>query len=194
MLLNGKPHVWTADDFDFDNKGYQNEVAKNFISTLQYWYKMDFIRSMEFDYIDSPMYYNFYNDDLYAIVEFDDTWREKMHNFMVENYDFLKEHIKLNWSSRSGFISNMSNDIDEWFTKLFDEDDDDVDETYLEVMLHYMTVMSQMEEKSSDIDAEVLYDNARDRISDTLFEYTWEETSLYGYVFVPSEKKVEETV
>ena len=193
-LLNGEPHTWVRDDFDYDYNAYQRAVCEEFISALKENVDLDIIRSIEYDYLYSPRYYNYENDHLYAIVEFTDDWREKMHNFMVENYDILKERIKRNWSSYDGFISSMSNDIDDWFTKLFEVEEDDIDTRYLEVMVYYMMVIGQMEGRTSGDDAQEMYDKTRDKLSETLFEDTWENIYLCEYIFIPAEKKVEETV
>ena len=131
----------TEDDLDFDYEGYQKELADGFISGFAH-YAPDFVTDVEFDEIDSPRYYNYRNDYLYAFVTLADDWKDKMREFMKENYEWLKDRIKEDWTSYDGFCSFMENDIREWDSHLFEEEDD----RYISTMIGYM-----MYRKNKDI-------------------------------------------
>lgn len=89
--------------------------------------------------IRSPKEYNFTNDQLDVEVEIDgttkqitDTVLDKMQNWRSE----LGWIIKNEHSSRSGFWSFMSNDIDEWIKKI---SYDTEDELYFDFAVFYLT-------------------------------------------------------
>lgn len=64
--------------------------------------------------IDSPREYNFRTDEIWFDVDLlvEDT--DRIIALMKEHRDELRKIIKGNHSSRDGFISFMSNDVDEW--------------------------------------------------------------------------------
>lgn len=134
------PENVTADDFEFDAKAYMNAIGEEFTNQFANLFPLDFIKSVEFDEIDSPREYNFRNDRLYAFFEFDKNWKFIMRAFMNDNFEWLKKVIYDEHSSRSGFISFMSNDIYDWYHILFDGDEEDVDTLYLEEMIKYMII------------------------------------------------------
>ena len=123
----------TEDDLEFDYEAYKKDIMDNFISAFED-NAPDIVESVEFDELVSPKYYNFSTDRLFCWVTFSEDWKAVMRKFMLDNYDLLKDHIKEVWSSRDGFCSFTSNDIDEWFGKIFDEEDP----TYIGIMLGYM--------------------------------------------------------
>ena len=128
---------FTMDDFIFDEDAWKNKICKLFTEGFSDMYKPNFIKSIVFDEMISPRFYNFDNDRIYAFFEFNDDWRQHIKNFMDSNYKELKDIIKEQHSSRSGYISFMSNDIDEWYDKLFNADEDDIETTYLEEIIKY---------------------------------------------------------
>ena len=134
------PENITADDFQFDANAYKNAIGEEFTNNFADLYPLDIIKSVKFDEITSPRFYNFENDRLYAFFEFVDDWKSIMRKFMDDNHDWLKNVIKEEHSSRSGYMSFMSNDVDEWYHILFDCDEDDVDTNYLEEMIKYMVI------------------------------------------------------
>lgn len=131
----------TEDDLDFDYEGYQRELIDGFISGFAN-HAPEFVTDVEFDVVDSPRYYNFRNDRLYAFVTFADDWKDCMRKFMDDNYDWLKDRIKGDWTSYDGFMSFMENDVKDWYHFIFDEED----ERYISTMIGYM-----MYRKNKDI-------------------------------------------
>jgi len=125
--------ILTEDDLDFRYSDYKHDVAEAF---LEAWENRapEIVLSAENPSIDSPRYYNFRNDELFADVELRDDWKDVMHQFIASNYDWLQERIREDWTSYDGFMSFMSNDIDEWDSHLFEEED----ERYISTMLAYM--------------------------------------------------------
>ena len=129
---------FTMDDFIFDEDAWKNKICNLFTEGFSDMYKPHFIKSIVFDEMTSPRFYNFDNDRIYAFFEFTDDWKDHIKNFMDSNYKELKDIIKEEHSSRSGYISFMSNDIDEWYKKFFETtDEDDIETTYLEEIIKY---------------------------------------------------------
>lgn len=159
----------TADDLDIDFPRFKEECAKAYMDVFfNNCDCPDFIKSMEFSEIVSPLYYNFETDKLYVNVEFEEDWRDKVKTFMDENKEWLTERIKEEWSSRDGFCSFMDNTYEGWYEEL---QKDDADERYIGVMIGYI-----MELANKDI-----YD---DLITDTLEDFYVSE-----YIFNTKEKK-----
>lgn len=123
----------TEDDLDFDYQAYEKEVMDSFIAVFPH-YAPDFVEAVEFDELDSPKYYNFRNDHLFAYVTLADDWKDKMRAFIRDNEDYLEKRIKEDWTSYDGFISFMENDLAEWDTYLFEEEDP----RYIGSMIGYM--------------------------------------------------------
>lgn len=123
----------TEDDLDFRYEDYKDDVAEDFLDEWKY-YAPEIVLSVEKPQIDSPRYYNYRNDELFADVVLREDWQEVMRTFMKENADWLKERIKDDWTSYDGFMSFMSNDFSEWDKHLFEE----LDERYISTMLAYM--------------------------------------------------------
>ena len=146
----------TADDLDIDFPRFKEECAKAYMDVFfNNCDCPDFIKSMEFSEIVSPLDYNCETDKLYVNVEFEEDWRDKVKTFMDENKEWLTERIKEEWSSRDGFCSFMDNTYEGWYEEL---QKDDADERYIGVMIGYI-----MELANKDI-----YD---DLITDTLEDF-----------------------
>ena len=124
----------TEDDLDFRYSDYEKDVAEAFLEVWGNNAPEDIVESVEFDAIDSPRYYNFRNDRLYAFAELKDGWEDVMRHFIASNYDWLQQRIHDDWTSYDGFMSFMDNDVDEWGEHLFNEHD----ERYISTMIAYM--------------------------------------------------------
>lgn len=123
----------TEDDLDFDDAQYEKDIMEGFIEVWKN-HAPDFITDIRFDTLDRPRYYNFRNDRLYAYITLADNWEEEMRHFIALNHDWLSEKVHEDWTSYDGFISFMENEIDEWDTNLFNEQDP----RYIGTMIGYM--------------------------------------------------------
>lgn len=123
----------TEDDLDFDYENYEKDVRENWAAAWKD-HAPEIVLSMENVTMWSPRYYNFDHDRLYADIELADNWQDEMRHFMALNYDWLKDRIYDDWTSYDGFMSFMSNDVDEWGEYLFEK----LDCRYISTMLGYM--------------------------------------------------------
>lgn len=125
------------DDFKLNHKEFFDAVGKGYTShycqMLQEIFGETF--SLEFDHISSPREYNFSTDQICCKItipdpqKFFDGVKQKMRDY----YDELKEYIVQNHTSYSGFTSTMSNNVDEWFD-LIEQDN----KPYLECVMYYL--------------------------------------------------------
>ena len=156
----------TEDDLDFRYREYENDVAHAFLDA---WFSHapSIVEDVEYEGIDSPKYYNYRNDELYATITLKEGWEDVMRRFMQENAEWLTERIKDDWTSYDGFMSFMENDIKEWDKYLFE----DHDERYIATMLAYM-----------------MY-NENKEIRNTLVMDALEDIYTGSYVFITDEAK-----
>lgn len=94
---------------------YQN-LASDYVGFFNDWFKDSFGVDLElkFDGLESPREYNFTTDRIFAKMP-DEKFRELM---QLVDIGKLREYVKRNHSSRDGFISFYSNDLDDWLEKL----------------------------------------------------------------------------
>lgn len=161
----------TEDDLDFDFDGYKDDVVAAYVEV---WKSNapEIVESVKYTGMRSPRYYNFDTDRVDADVELRDDWKEAMRSFMQENYAWLENRIREDWTSYDGFCSFMENDIREWDKMLFEEED----VRYISTMLGYM-----MYRENKDIRADLAMD-------------TLEDIYAGSYVFITpeGEQKLEE--
>jgi len=158
----------TEDDLDFDYKEYRKDVCDAFVDA---WANRapDFVKSVKFEELWSPRYYNYETDRIYAEIEMEDDWKDKVREFMYKNWEWLRERILKDWSDRDGFISFMENHSDMWPEKMFEDED----VRYIGTMLGYM-----MELEDGDI-----YEH--------LCEDTLEDIYAGSYVYVIKDREEE---
>lgn len=154
----------TEDDLDFNYSDYEKDVREQWADG---WKDNapEIVLSVQNITMWSPRQYNFNHDRLYADVELADNWMDEMRHFIGLNYDWLKERIHEDWTSYDGFCSFMSNDVDEWPSYLFEEQDD----RYISTMLGYMMYREN------------------DNIYNNLVEYALEDIYAGSYVFLTDE-------
>jgi hypothetical protein len=116
----------------------------------------------------SPKYYNFNTDEIYvkvSVPDINDTLKV-LHTLTKANYPKLEKIVKNEHSSCSGFISFMSNDLDEW-------DDDKLlnsDRPYLSCLIGYLLYI-KMCEKYPDY-------HEGNYIDDIIFEFLANDIAL----------------
>lgn len=159
----------TEDDLEFDYKAYEKDVMDAFIVAFKD-NAPGIVKSVEFDELVSPKYYNFSTDRLFCWVTFSDDWKTVMREFMDDNYALLKDHIREAWSSRDGFWSFTSNDVDEWYGKIFDEEDP----MYIGIMLGYMMRFIDGRDHLGEVSDTIIMDTLED-IYDGFYVHITEE-------------------
>lgn len=88
----------------------------------------------------SPREYNFTTDKIYVVVALSNKDRERIVHLMLSDYNHLQEVIHKHHTSCDGFISFMSNDIDDWLKMFQNGEAPDGEDfgLYLDYALYYL--------------------------------------------------------
>jgi hypothetical protein len=167
-------------DIDIDYNAFTEKVGKEYTNELESIFKKalgyeDF--NMEFVRISSPREYNFATDQIVynLTTKDDDKFFEVVRTKMREHYDELKDLIKERHTSYDGFFSFMSNNIDEWF----DEVKENERRPYLECVLEYLAEIYLNDEEGNEEPDNRIVDNT---IYERLYNdgIVWIEEYLIG--------------
>lgn len=97
------------DDF-VDWASYHERIAKEMCSALE-GDLCEFVSSIEFERISSPKYYNFETDAIYCDITFDEALIDA---YLAEHKDKFAEFLSERYTSRDGFVSFYTTDVDPW--------------------------------------------------------------------------------
>ena len=96
-----------------DYSAYENQVAKNFTDCIESEIKERFpelVKSIKFEKIVSPKYYNFSTDSIDIEVDID--FEKLISLFLADKQS--AEYIKKRYASYDGFMSHYENNLDDW--------------------------------------------------------------------------------
>ena len=109
---------------EFDFKSYSEDVTKAITSEIEGYFQKTFkgVIGLTFKELDRPREYNFRNDVIYANLEVDyDTFWKHFLELIEKHKEIVTEKLIDTWSSRSGFISFLSTDLDTWLSDIENE-------------------------------------------------------------------------
>ncbi len=131
----------TYDDYNFDSSQYEIDVVKECINFVVE--NCEFIKSIKFEAVVSPKYYNYSNDSANIIVNLN---RVAFKRYLNENRVALDNYLKERYTSCSGFISHYGNSFEEWKeeTSNFKE----LDNHYLGSLLDFYFLNEGIEEET----------------------------------------------
>lgn len=157
-------------DFTFDYKQYQNDICKAYTEVWELWMQKFISDDIELEFVEvhSPRYYNYENDSCRVKIRLTQAAEDAIIAKIGKHRDQLAKWIKENHTSYDGFFSNLSNDIDQWPSRLFDSDET-FHPAYLFCMLYYIVKAEYMatgETESLEYEA---YDRIREDISVTSY-------------------------
>ena len=99
------------DGFNWDYADYRNRIAKAFVNRLETELNHIFPIKIEFQELYSPKEYNFTNDAINVKVELN---LNQLINLIKDRKEYAIMYFADKYTSRSGFISFHSPDIDNW--------------------------------------------------------------------------------
>jgi len=141
------------DDFKFDYDEYHNRIAKECINSVEKnLNELGFKCSIAFEKIDSPKYYNYRNDSIDIELKITKQVIKKLYSVLKENKEEFEIYIKENFTSRSGFISFYSNDVDVWLNDL-----DFSDNNVCEHILNFVLQINEYNVETMYYDCEGVY-------------------------------------
>ena len=121
-----------------DYKAAYNESAEYIANSLMDLEHQGIILDVTYESLVSPKYYNFSNDSINCEIKYDS---QKLMKYLRDNKAEFEQYITERYTSRSGFISSYSNQLDYWMDEdnhgehevgsllnfvLFNEDEDAV--------------------------------------------------------------------
>ena len=132
-------------DFTFDYKQYQNDICEAYTEVWELWMQEFISDDIELEFVEvvSPRYYNFENDSCRVKIRLTQAAEDAIIAKIGKHRDQIATWIKENHTSYDGFSSNLSNDIDQWPSRLFD-DDETFQPAYLFCMLYYIVKAEYM--------------------------------------------------
>lgn len=114
MIEDGK----TSEDYDWDYADYHNRVARACVGHIESELK-DFGLKITFQALISPKFYNYTNDSIN--VEYSIRSLKGIRDYLHLNSEAFQEYLTEHYTSRSGFHSFHSTDIEDWVKNLDDE-------------------------------------------------------------------------
>jgi len=168
------------EDLEFDTKAYMEVVCERHIEVVEKLFKEyvpNVIKSMDYSALQSPQYYNYSTDRLFAKAVMEEGWKDRVVSFIKEQEDWLAPRVELDWTSYDGFLSHMDNTYEKWLSRF--EDTDEPDWLYLSVMLGYM-----LEYHYGAADYEELFDS--------ICNDTMDGVCASAYFYVPKKEEEKE--
>ena len=99
------------DDFKWDYDDYKERVASTFVESFESEFQEIMPAEIKYQSISSPAYYNFSNDSINIEVDLD---FPRFMEIVNEKKEGIREYILVNYTSRDGFNSFHSNNVDVW--------------------------------------------------------------------------------
>ena len=113
-------------DFTFDDQEYRHDICENYTQVWELWLR-EFISDdiqLEFLEVVSPQYYTAWDTDRCRVkIQLTQAAEDAIIAKIEQHRELLATWIKENHTSRDGFISYLSNDIDQWPSRLFDDNE-----------------------------------------------------------------------
>ena len=138
----------TIDDLEFDFNSFNHDIVEIFTDIIKdnvpSW-----VEKVENPELDSPKFYNFRTDKIYATVTLKDDWREQIAEFVKTNFDWLEKRIKEDWGSRSGFVSWIHNDIGTFMENVYE-----AEPRYISIIMQYAM---ELENEDADMYEWMMY-------------------------------------
>ena len=107
---------YNFDDYDFEYDTYRIDMAKACCNAIERELK-DLGISVEYQSIYSPKEYNFKTDSINVKYRLSKNSAKLLNKYLKDNIEAFTSYIHEHCTSRSGFISFFSNDVNDWFNE-----------------------------------------------------------------------------
>lgn len=105
----------TYDDCIWDYEEYYKNLAVDITRTVGHYLTVNgFIAGYEYEKLVSPREYNFANDSIHVVMLLRSENEKVIRDYLRTNKEAFQKYIEGKYSSRSGFISHYSDDVDVW--------------------------------------------------------------------------------
>ena len=118
-ILEGE-ETYTTDNVEFDYKTFKDDISKQCVGVFEDAFNRDMHvkLSVSFESLFSPKFYNFENDSINVAISLSRNDFDTVISAIKENKTEISEQLKEKYSSRDGFSSFHSTDLDEWIEDL----------------------------------------------------------------------------
>ena len=118
-ILEGE-ETYTTDNVEFDYKTFKDDISKQCVGVFEDAFNRDMHTklSVSFESLFSPKFYNFENDSINVTISLSRNDFDTVISAIKENKTEISEQLKEKYSSRDGFSSFHSTDLDEWIEDL----------------------------------------------------------------------------
>ena len=105
---------------EFDYKAFKEDISKQCVGVFEDAFNRDMHvkLSVSFESLFSPKFYNFENDSINVAISLSQDDFDTIIATIKENKTEISEQLKERYSSRDGFSSFHSTDLDEWIEDL----------------------------------------------------------------------------
>lgn len=145
--VDERPYDWENDEFD--SVAYCNRIGREVVDVYHDWLHEVGITGVNINFveIESPRFYNYETDKIIVDIDVTPEARKKIMELFWQNEEYIRPTIEENHTTRSGFISFMSNNMDEWTeTEIFDIEDKWRQPPYLTCALDYILLAKKFED------------------------------------------------
>lgn len=159
-------------DFTVDYKGYQKAVCEKYTDVWEEWMQ-EYIHEdikLEFLQVWQPRFYNYVNDACEVRISLTHQAKKAIIEKIINHRDKIAGWIKENHISSSGFISFLSNDIDDWGGWVLFNTNAYHQASYLAYMLYYI-VKAELEAEGYTDERPEIY--AYYKVSDQVSTYNY---------------------
>lgn len=159
-------------DFTVDYKGYQKAVCEKYTDVWEEWMQ-EYIHEdikLEFLQVWQPRFYNYVNDACEVRISLTHQAKKAIIEKIINHRDKIAGWIKENHTSSSGFISFLSNDIDDWGGWVLFNTNAYHQASYLAYMLYYI-VKAELEAEGYTDERPEIY--AYYKVSDQVSTYNY---------------------
>nr|DAZ56936.1 MAG TPA: hypothetical protein [Caudoviricetes sp.] len=127
-------------DFTFDYKGYYKAICEKYTEVWEEWMQEYIHEDIKLDFLQvwQPRFYNYENDACEVRISLTHQAKKAIIEKAINHRDKIAGWIKKNHTSSSGFISFLSNDIDDWEAGVLFNTDAYYQANYLAYMLYYI--------------------------------------------------------
>lgn len=159
-------------NFTVDYKGYQKAVCEKYTDVWEEWMQ-EYIHEdikLEFLQVWQPRFYNYVNDACEVRISLTHQAKKAIIEKIINHRDKIAGWIKENHTSSSGFISFLSNDIDDWGGWVLFNTNAYHQASYLAYMLYYI-VKAELEAEGYTDERPEIY--AYYKVSDQVSTYNY---------------------
>ena len=162
------------EDFTVDYKGYQNAVCEKYTEVWEGWMQQYIHEDIKLDFLQvwQPRFYNYVNDACEVRISLTRQAKKAIIEKIINHRDKIAGWIRENHSNTDGFLSFLSNDIDDWGGWVLFNTNAYHQASYLAYMLYYI-VKAELEEEGYTDDRPEIY--AYDKVHDQVSAYSYIE-------------------